>query len=346
MRKLIAIIFTFISVVAFAQTSTDGSLSYINAEVSFSSAASFFPYPDLNPANRRNVVKISDKVYKVTAWPQAGYNYDYYIYIPASYATLKPTKILAISIASGGAQGMGPEYYSEWAMNVVVKGNWETKIADNLGTPLVYPAFDRPANGSAASLTRDAMLIKNDRISRLDLQFIAMIDDAKEFLFDEFDMLFDSKFLMAGYSMSGSFAMRFTFMHPELVQAVVYGGSSCWHMLPYSTAGSTQLIYPVGVSDLESITGKDFDRDAYLSVPKFYFEGEIDSDDIIMFGGLFPRSMLSWFNDYFGSDLTNRWSNMVKVISGGNNIKMARYSDIGHWVNLSEVIKFLKLYIK
>lgn len=347
MRKLMVIFMIFASFAVYAQKSFDGQLSYEDKSSETAAIASFYPCVELNPLNQRVVTQISSKVYKVSAWPQAGYNYDYYIYIPDSYAELKPSKILAISIASGGEMGKGPEYYSEWAKNVVtVDGQWETIIANKLGTPLVYPAFDRPANTSAQGLTRGSMLTKNDRISRLDLQFIAMIEDAKKFLFDSFDMSFDFKFLLAGYSMSGSFAMYFTFMHPELVQAAAYGGVSCWHMLPYTVAGkSTKLIYPVGVSDLESITGKDFDRDLYLSVPKLYFEGEADKSDITQFSGLFPDTMQTWFYRYFGSKLDVRWGNMVKVVSENNNIEMARYPG-GHRANTIDIVRFLSLYMK
>ena len=45
-------------------------------------APRFHPYPGLNAENVRKFTKLSEKVYKFSPWPQAGYNYDYYLYMP------------------------------------------------------------------------------------------------------------------------------------------------------------------------------------------------------------------------------------------------------------------------
>ena len=226
-----------------------------------SRAPAFYPYLALNPANERKVTALSPKVYKVGPWPQAGFNCDYYIYVPSSYPGLKLGRLLAISIASGGEQGRGPAYYSDWVKNVVMRGNWETQVADMLGAPLVMPAFDRPLNSSLASLTLDEVKATHERYSRLDLQYLAMIDDARAFLKAERGIELDSRVLLAGYSMSGSFAERFTLMHPERVQAAAYGGMSCRHILPYTedTVYGRRLSFPAGVADIESISGKALD---------------------------------------------------------------------------------------
>jgi hypothetical protein len=307
-------------------------------------APAFYPYPDLNRDNMRKFIKLSEKVYKFSPWPQAGYNYDYYLYLPSSVPdSAAGNKLLAISIASGGEQGRGVEYYSEWARRVVMNGNWETRIADALGTILLYPAFDRPKDSSHASLTVAAVNARNMRHSRLDLQFLAMIDDALSFLQTEKGISLDKDILLAGHSMSGSFASRFTLMHPERVFASAYGGMSCMHILPYSKdlVSGSQLIYPTGAAGIESISGKAFNRSLYLSIPKFYFEGAKDSGDVSQYGGLFPAEMKPWLDSRIGKDLAKRWSRYQELLEGSHQaIVLNRYPDLGHNLKPEDVAEF------
>jgi hypothetical protein len=307
-------------------------------------APGFHPYPGLNDENVRKFNKLSEKVYKFSPWPQAGYNYDYYLYIPSSNpGSAARNKLLAISIASGGEQGRGVEYYSDWARKVVMNGNWETRIADALGTILIYPAFDRPQNSSHASLTVAAVSDKRMRHSRLDLQFLAMIDDALSFLQTEKGISLDKEFLLAGFSMSGSFASRFTLMHPERVSAAAYGGMSCMHILPYSSdlVSGTRLIYPTGVADIESISGKPFNRSLYMDIPKFYFEGAKDSGDVAQYGGLFPPEMQPWLHSRIGKDLDKRWARYSEILKDSHAvIDLTRYPDLGHNLKPEDVVAF------
>ena len=331
---------------AFGQAmSGDGSLVYIPptaAELSrlASQAAAFVPRPELNPANKRAVTKLSDRAYKIAAWPQAGFNYDYYLYIPKDFAG---RLLFATSIASGGAQGMGPEYYSDWARKVVLEGSWEREMAQALGAPLLYPAFDRPANSSPASLNRDAMLLRNDRLSRLDLQFVAMIDDARAFIAAECGVELGEKILLAGFSMSASFASRFTLMHPERVRAAAYGGTSFMHILPYSrdAKSGVDLIYPIGVADLASIAGRAFARDEYLAVPRFLTMGLRDSEDTTRYGGLFPGSMTGWIDTRLGA-MEGRWNTVTELMGESGGFECKLYRELGHSFVVDDYVAFLR----
>lgn len=332
-----------------AIVSPDGGYAYRTpseraALDAMSRAPAFYPYLALNPANERKVTALSPRVYKVEPWPQAGYNYDYYIYVPPSYPGLKLGRLLAISIASGGEQGRGPAYYSDWVKNVVMRGNWETQVADMLGAPLVMPAFDRPLNSSLASLTLDAAKATHERYARLDLQYLAMIDDARAFLKAERGIELDSRVLLAGYSMSGSFAERFALMHPERVQAAAYGGMSCRHILPYTedTVYGQRLSFPAGVEDIESISGKAFDREAYLAIPKFYFEGALDFEDITRYDGLFPAELRPWLDARVGKALDARWPVTAKLLREAHSaIELKRYPQLGHDLDAFDIAKFL-----
>ena len=343
---LVHTLFLSLGVAAFGQnTSNDGIFVYSPPTTAESirqskRAATFFPVLKLNPANERSVTRLSKNAYKISAWPQAGFNYDYYLFIPNE---VRSRFFLATSIASGGAQGMGPDYYSEWAKRVVVEGNWETQIAIGLKAPLLYPAFDRPADSSPGSLTRSVMLLKKDRLSRLDLQFIAMIDDARHFISTEFGVELNEKVLLAGFSTSASFASRFTMMHPERVQAAAYGGISFIHILPYTqdVKKRTTLIYPVGVSDFIHITGIPFNREAYLKVPRFLTMGLLDTEDTTNYGGLYPSSMKNWIDTRLGT-LETRWNNVTKILSELGNFEYKLYTNLGHSFIKGDYIEFLQ----
>jgi len=343
MRKLLMVLFLSISLMAFGQVSSSDGIFAFNPSIDTKQqATTFHPVPELNPQNQRLVTKLSENAYKISAWPQAGFNYDYYLYLPADFTS---EYLLATGISSGGAQGMGPEYYSEWAKNVVVRGNWETRVANGLRAPLIYPAFDRPTHVTVGCLTRGAMQLRDNRLSRVDLQFIAMIDDALAFIATEFGKKLQTKVLLAGFSMSGEFAARFTMMHPERVQAAVYGGSAFMHMLPYTrdVEKRTNLIYPIGVSDFFQITGKQFDREAYLNVPRMFVMGLLDTEDLTLYGGYYPNEMKSWIDSRLGK-LETRWNNTTRILAELGNFEYKLYPDLGHTLNINDYILFLRKY--
>ena len=328
-------------------SSGDGNLVYAPPPAAeearqIGEAAAFFAFPGLNPENRRGVTRLSENAYRIAAWPQAGFNYDYYLYIPTEFAS---NYLLATSIASGGAIGMGPDYYSEWARKVVVEGSWETQIAKSLKAPLLYPAFDRPDTVSAQYLSRDAMLLANDRISRLDLQLISMIDDARSFIAAEFGVELEEKVLLAGFSMSAEFAGRFTVMHPDRVRAAAYGGTSFMHILPYTrdAAKRVDLIYPIGVSDIARISGRGFDREAYLKVPRLLTMGLLDTEDVTRYGGLYPASMRSWIDSRLGG-LETRWNAVTRLLGELGGFECKLYRDKGHTFDRGDYVAFLQRY--
>lgn len=187
------------------------------------------------------------------------------------------------------------------------------------------------------------MLERNKRWSRLDLQMLAMIDFALAYLEQEMQLTMKEKVLMAGFSMSGQFTARFALMHPEIVEAAAYGGISITHMLPYSKHQKTNLFYPVGVSDFKKIIGREFNRDAYMKVPLFYFEGAQDPQDISQYGGLFPQQLQKWLYSTMGRNMDIRWDSYVTALKdSGLNIYCYRYPYLGHKLEVLDVISFLR----
>jgi hypothetical protein len=130
------------------------------------------------------------------------------------------------------------------------------------------------------ALDEDTLKITSGPLKRVDLQLIAMIDDAKAKLANTGISVRD-KALFHGFSASAKFALRFTILHPELVAAVAAGGVNGMPTIPASEWEGRQLPYPVGIADLEAITGSPLDLIAYREVPQFIYMGATDTADTL-----------------------------------------------------------------
>jgi hypothetical protein len=108
-----------------------------------------------------------------------------------------------------------------------------------------------------------------------------MITDARERL-AAIGYPVNQKILLNGFSASGLFANRFTFLHPEAVAAAAYGGLNGFIMLPVAELDSQALEFPLGLADFEKITGHPFDRVTYSTIPQFAYMGEKDENDAVV----------------------------------------------------------------
>jgi predicted esterase len=114
-----------------------------------------------------------------------------------------------------------------------------------------------------------------------------MIDHATELL-AKAGRRFEGEVLMFGFSASGNFVNRFTFLHPERVHAAAAaGGLNGMPILPLETLEGMDLYYPVGVYDVEGLTGRKLDREAIRKTPQYLFMGELDSNDTLPYDDAF-----------------------------------------------------------
>ena len=119
-------------------------------------------------------------------------------------------------------------------------------VARELALPLLVPVFPRPEKEwelYTHQLDRDTLLVAAGPLQRLDLQLLAMIDDARARLASR-GMNLPAKVLLTGFSASGSFVNRFTALHPERVQAAAAGGLNGNLILPLATLGGRELALP------------------------------------------------------------------------------------------------------
>ena len=137
----------------------------------------------------------------------------------------------------------------------------QAALAERLGTPLLVPLFPRPKAAGEGdnlylhALTRAALTAEAPALKRVDLQLLAMADDARKLLAAK-GVPVDAKLLLRGFSASGSFVNRFAVLHPERVLAVACGSPGGWPLAPAAKAGGETLPYPVGIADVRGADGK------------------------------------------------------------------------------------------
>jgi dienelactone hydrolase len=179
-------------------------------------------------------------------------------------------------------------------------------LADRLGTPVLMPLFPRPALPGAEedlylqSLTRAALTSATPKLARVDLQLLAMIDDARALLGPQVR----PRVLITGFSASASFSNRFTLLHPARVLAAAVGSPGGW---PTAPGDDATLTYPVGVADLRVLTGSPIDRAALQEVPLFFFLGANDDNDAVSYRDSFSAADEKLIMSRFGKTPVERW---------------------------------------
>jgi pimeloyl-ACP methyl ester carboxylesterase len=164
----------------------------------------------------------------------------------------------------------------------------------------------------------------------LDLQLLAMVDIARSLLAAE-GILTDEKFLIQGFSASGMFANRFTVLHPERVKAVAAGSPGGWPIAPVAEFEGEQLEYPIGIADLETLTGQAFDADTFNQVPQLIIMGSLDDNDSLDFEDGWDQEMAELVDRKFEADPLARWDDAEELYRlAGANAEFILVDGVGH----------------
>ena len=144
-----------------------------------------------------------------------------------------------------------------------------------------------------------------------------------------------NKVLLQGFSMGGGFTYAYCLLQPDRVQAIAAGGVS--HLIiPESSYSGTVLDYPLGVNDFHSLAGYQFNKGAFMTVPKFIYLGDQDIwNDNVVYGDFWPdNSMVDFLNNTFGDTAPIRMTNMSShIIQLGCNLEFKIYPGVGHTWN-------------
>ena len=207
------------------------------------------------------------------------------------------------------------------------------KIADELGVVLLVPAFIRPQEDwhiYTHALDRDVFTTKRKDLYRLDLQLLEMVEAAKS-LYKEKGWGIDEKILIQGFSASGMFANRFATLHSSKIKAVATGSPGGWPIAPIAEYKGDTLFYPAGIADVQELTGKSFDEEAYKLMPQLIVMGSLDDNDAVDFTDGWDKEHAAIIENNFGTTPISRWQvseSLYNLVSENTRFKLVE--GVGH----------------
>jgi dienelactone hydrolase len=227
----------------------------------------------------------------------------------------------------------------------------QAALAEKIGAPLLVPLFPRPEapgeddNLYLHALTRAAMTADASALKRVDVQLLAMADDARRVLAAK-GIAVDGRLLLSGFSASGSFVNRFAVLHPARALAVACGSPGGWPIAPVADAGGEALPYPVGVADVAALTGEAVDARALKRVAWFFYLGEQDMNDAVIYRDSFSKADEDLVFRLFGPTPVSRWKKAESLYAkAGLDAHFVLTPGVGHEVTPeieADVAKFFE----
>ncbi|WP_242928629.1 hypothetical protein [Pontibacter vulgaris] len=294
-------------------------------------------------------VRATDTLMKFEARPAAGFNFAYLVYLPKGTKSQSQNYLMVETNNSGLNDSI--EFHERGARYAASKSGVANYVSKKLQIPLLIPIFPRSETNwqyYTHALDRDVILSKGSDIERLDLQLLAMIGDARKQLAKQGYPL-KEKFFITGFSASGTFANRFSILHPELIQATASGGINAMPILPVSEIEGQPLNYPLGIADLQQITGKPVNMKAFSNLPKILYMGALDDNDAVAFDDAYSQEDREIVYRLMGRQLVpQRWQFVEKVyLKSGVQADFRTYQNIGHGTDLKindDLVEFFRKY--
>lgn len=214
-------------------------------------------------------------------------------------------------------------------------------VADGLGAPLLMPLFPRPDQVYLQALTRESFRRDLDpNYQYIDQQLVAMVDDARAKL-AAINHPVQPRVLMIGFSASGVFTNRFALLHPERVLAAAVGGPGGWPIAPVRAEQGEMLPYPVGIADVEELSGQPVDLHALQRVRFLFLLGTADTNNSVPCADSFSEADARLIKRLFGDvggkcnesvePLVKRWWPAQRLYrAAGLNAQFNLYPDVRH----------------
>jgi pimeloyl-ACP methyl ester carboxylesterase len=278
----------------------------------------------------------SYELLRVEANPQAGFEWPYFLLVPSPVQT---PLYLVVMPNNTGVIGDDPAAYEQLTRSDLAFFA-PTVIA--LGRPFLSPAFPRPAQFQEMythALDRASLLTRIPKFERLDLQLIAMIEDARKRL-QQKSLTIQQKIWIFGMSAGGSFTSRFTMLHPEIIQAASIGSPGWGPILPVAEWAGRRLPYPEGVADIEELTGKPLNLAALRQVALEFYLGDRDVNIDVWWDPV-NNPECALINEVFngGPDVLWRWPTYEQVFESADvKARWLIYPGVGHSMSSSWVI--------
>lgn len=200
--------------------------------------------------------------------------YVFYSYFPRS-AVREKNIIVGVWPHGGNMPNNDYEYHKEQAKSTL---SWLKDYAEKYKMPLVVVAIPRVNELYVHTMPAGTFTTSNEFLKRPDLKLIEAIwnqyiPSLQQARFDVHNKIF-----MLGFSSPGAFTLRFSILHPELINAT-WIGSPSFAPLPTDQISGQPLDYPLGIRNIEELTGSPFNLDEYKKIPMSVVIGEKDNNE-------------------------------------------------------------------
>lgn len=303
-------------------------------------------------AQTSHAKKISnDSLIVIGKNPSKGFFNDYILFIPKG-TKLNTKTFLLVEPNNTGKLSDSIEIHKQHAVSLASESSVGNNISTELRIPLLVPVFPRTASKPLTyshALDRDVMLEKSADLKRLDLQLLAMIEDSRAVL-KTMGVEVEEKIFMSGFSASGTFVNRFSFLHPDEIQALAIGGFNGELILPQKSINGIKVNYPIGINDFEKLFKQKFDINAYKAIPQYIYMGELDDNDAVQFDDAYNKLERKIINEHIAPTVQKRYVACQNIYLSSNfNATFKTYEKVGHWttsnINL-DVIRFFLSQMK
>ncbi len=277
----------------------------------------------------------------------AGFEYPYLVYVPDT--DLNDSCRLLVEPNNSGFSSDDLDEHRERAESRLEPDGRTRNLCDALGIPAIVPIFPRPSSEPVDwkhythALDRQTLEIDGGPLERIDLQLLSMVDHVREQIESTFEIEVLEEFLMNGFSATGNFVNRFSAIHPERVRASIAGGINGTALLPRSEVDGRVVEYHVGIDDLEDLTGKGFDLEAWRGVDQFVYLGGDDDNDTIPYGDAWSDELRQLALDVYGEHMQVERMPMCRGIyeEAGFTGWFRTYPNVGHRFISEEMESFL-----
>ena len=274
------------------------------------------------------------KVLFIDENPDKGFNYPYFLFMPEKMAQEGELRLIVEPNNSGFVDDKLQKHIDKAKRTATIDYYLGNYVARKLQYPLLVPVFPRSKTYwkiYTHALDRDVMAQKKNNLERIDLQLLAMVEDARNKLIDQ-GYNIKNNFLMTGFSASGTFVNRFTLIHPDRVFAVAAGGLNGLLALPIGEMKGSRLNYPRGTNDFQEFLGKKFDSIAFKNTPQYLFMGELDENDAIPYDDGYNDKERKLIYDLLGKEMQPQRWNSCKEIYKQHQVHalIKTYPEVGH----------------
>ena len=115
--------------------------------------------------------------------------------------------------------------------------------------------------------------------------------------------------------------------------------------------GGKTLNYPLGLADIDKITGRKVNLEQFKELPQLLYMGEKDENDAVAFDDAYSKEDRELVYELMGKQLIpQRWQ-FIQTVYQQNNVQaeFRSYKNIGHGTDLkinNDLVDFFRQFLK